>query len=60
MKTLQHIASGAPRAPLPETVPRSLAAVVNRALATDPEDRFATAAELRDALEKVMEELGDW
>jgi Protein kinase domain len=38
-------------APLPPTVDRALAAVVMRALAKTPEARFATAEEMRDALE---------
>jgi serine/threonine protein kinase len=57
--TLRNLAAGAARPPLPETVSRSLAAVVDRALAPNPDDRFATAAELRDALEDVMKELGE-
>jgi hypothetical protein len=40
------------------TVPASLAAVVDRALAPNPNDRFATAAELGDALEEAMRPLG--
>jgi serine/threonine-protein kinase len=58
IKTLQQIASGAAPAPLPDNVRPSLAAIVDRALAPDPEGRFATAAELRDALESAMQELG--
>ena len=37
--------------PLPSSVPPAVAAVVFRALSRDPNDRFATAADLREALE---------
>ncbi len=39
-----------PPAPLPPSVPRGLAAVVDRCLADDPSDRYPTAAALAEAL----------
>lgn len=48
---LKHVneAPTAPRAIVP-TLPREFEAVVMRALAKDPDDRFASAGEMRDAL----------
>ena len=39
-----------PPAPLPASVPRGLAAIVDRCLADDPSDRYPTARALADAL----------
>jgi hypothetical protein len=49
-----------PPAPLSEVapdVPRTLVAIVDRALAKKPEDRFASARELRDALVAVQQQV---
>jgi serine/threonine-protein kinase len=54
LATLQLLGSGQPPAPLPSSVHPSIAAVVRRALAHAPEDRYATASELREALEEAM------
>lgn len=45
---LAHLRDPVP--PLPESVPAHLRAVVDKALAKDPADRFQTATELADAL----------
>ncbi len=36
------------------TIPRDLATIVHRAIAKDPKDRYATAADLRDELERFL------
>jgi TolB-like protein/Tfp pilus assembly protein PilF len=45
--------AGAPREPLPDTVPGEVARVVERCLARAPEQRFPSAEEARRALESV-------
>ncbi|HSO39210.1 MAG TPA: serine/threonine-protein kinase [Labilithrix sp.] len=57
--TLHKLTSGAPPAPLPSYVPDPVRAVVERALAYDPEHRYATCLELNLALESAMIELGE-
>lgn len=54
MATLKLIASGERPAPLPREVHRELAALVGTALAYEPDRRFATAAQLQEALELAM------
>jgi serine/threonine protein kinase len=54
VETLHILASGRPPAPMPDTVHPSVAAIVQRALTHDPERRFATAAEMRDAMESAL------
>jgi hypothetical protein len=54
LAALHDLMTGVPYAPLPETVPVLVRNVVDRALARDPKQRFATAEELRRALEQVM------
>jgi hypothetical protein len=44
--------------PIPEIVPEPVAAVLRRALAPKPEGRYATALELRDAIESALALLG--
>jgi len=56
IQTLFHLSSGRPPGPLPPTVPAPVAAVVRRTLLHAPEARYATAAELQDAIEKAMVE----
>jgi len=51
---LQRIASGHPPAPLPDTTPAAVAALIRRALEHDPERRFATAHDMQDAIESAM------
>jgi hypothetical protein len=56
---LEQIVKEDPR-PLSESspdIPGSLAAIVERAMAKKPEDRFASARELRDALVAVQQQL---
>jgi serine/threonine-protein kinase len=54
LTTLRLLDAGQSPEPLPPTVHPSIAEVVRKALAYAPEDRYATAAELRDALERAM------
>jgi serine/threonine-protein kinase len=52
--TLRLLDSGRPPDPLPSHVHPSIAGVVRRALAYAPEDRYATASQLREAIEEAM------
>ncbi len=54
LAALHLLGSGRPPVPLPPTVHRSIAHVVRKALAHDPENRYPTADALRAALEKAM------
>jgi serine/threonine-protein kinase len=54
LATLNLLGSGRPPMPLPSTVHPSIAAIVRRALSFAPEQRHATAADLRDAIERAM------
>jgi serine/threonine protein kinase len=58
MQKLFGLAKGQPPAPLPGTVPAPVAAVVARALSHRVDERFATAAEMQQALEGAMVEVG--
>ena len=51
-ETAEAILNSIPDA-LPATVPVELRRIIERCLAKDPDARFATAAELRDALDAV-------
>jgi serine/threonine-protein kinase len=53
-ETLRRLRSGQKPPPLPPTVPHVVAAVAERALMHDPAERFATAAELKAALEAAL------
>jgi serine/threonine protein kinase len=55
---LFKLTSGEPVPPLPGSVPRDVAEIVHRAIARAPGDRFATASEMRDALQRVAGRLG--
>ncbi|MET0596004.1 MAG: serine/threonine-protein kinase [Polyangiaceae bacterium] len=57
-QTLHQIASGERPPPLPPEVPPAVAAIAMRALAYDANDRFATALDMRRAIEAAMGELG--
>lgn len=57
--TLHKLTSGAAPAPLPPHVPPPVRAVIERALAYDPEARFASALELHLALESCLQEIGE-
>ena len=57
--TLHKLTSGALPAPLPGYVAAPIRAVVERALAYDAEERYATALELNLALEACMVEIGE-
>jgi serine/threonine-protein kinase len=54
LATLHLLGSGRPPMPLPPTVPLPISAIVRRALTHAPEKRYATAAELRGAIEQAM------
>jgi serine/threonine-protein kinase len=54
VQTLMALTSGQPPVPLPPAVPAAVAAVVKRALRPAPDSRFATAAEMQDAIEEAM------
>jgi eukaryotic-like serine/threonine-protein kinase len=54
LATLNLLGSGRPPMPLPSTVHPSIAAIVRRALSFSPEQRHATAADLRDAIERAI------
>jgi len=52
--TLHLLTSGRPPLPLPPSIHPSVANIARKALTTAPERRFATAAEMRDAIEAAM------
>jgi serine/threonine protein kinase len=54
LATLHLLGSGRPPVPLPDSVHPSIRAVVRKALAHSPENRYSTAAELKDAIEDAM------
>jgi eukaryotic-like serine/threonine-protein kinase len=54
LATLHLLGSGVPPQPLPPDVHPAIAAVARKALAYEPAKRYATAAELRDAIERAM------
>jgi len=54
VQTLMALTSGLPPVPLPPAVPPAVSAVVKRALKPAPDARFATAAEMQDAIEDAM------
>ena len=54
LAALHMLTSGKPPRPLPPTVPKAVTEVVRRALAFKVEDRFATADEMRVALERAV------
>ena len=57
--TLHKLTSGTMPAPLPAFVAPPIRAVIDRALAYDAEERYATALELNLALEACMVEIGE-
>jgi serine/threonine protein kinase len=56
LETLQLIVSGRPPPPLGHVVHRAVAALTDRTLAFEPDNRFATAAQLSEAIENAMHE----
>ena len=52
--TLHMLTSGRPPLPMPPNVHPAIAAIARKALTTAPDKRFATAAEMREALEAAM------
>ncbi len=56
VQALMTLTSGLPPLPLPPTVPAPIGAVVKRCLKPAPDARFATAAEVQQALEEAMAE----
>jgi serine/threonine protein kinase len=59
LAALHELMTGVPYAPLPASVPHLVRGIVDRALARDPAMRFATAEELRRALEQAMLATGE-
>jgi serine/threonine protein kinase len=55
---LAYVYKGAPMDPLPREVPAVVEELVMRALAVDPMQRYDTAEEMRDTMERVMQKLG--
>jgi len=58
LASLHALMTGAPIAPLPASTPSRVQSLVTRALAPAPDDRFATAAELRGAILETMNREG--
>jgi serine/threonine protein kinase len=58
LETMQLLLSGAAPSPLPEGTPALVSAIVERAMSTDPGDRYASAAEMQTALEAAIGEEG--
>jgi serine/threonine-protein kinase len=58
VQRLFTLASGRPFEPLPSTVPAPVASIVSRALSRRAVERFVTAAEMQQALERAMVEVG--
>jgi len=56
VQTLLMLTSGRPPPPLPASVHSAIAAVVTRALSTVADGRFATAAEMQQAIQDAMVE----
>ena len=56
LASLHLLRSGRPPAPMPPTVPAPIASLVRKALSYAPEQRYGGAAELREAIERVMVE----
>jgi serine/threonine-protein kinase len=54
LETLHKLGSGTPPPPLPDSVPAAVSAVIFRALAHSPDERWSSAAELQAALERAM------
>ncbi len=54
LATLHLLGSGRPPVPLPPSVHPSISGIVRKALLHDPNKRFATAAEMRDTIERAM------
>ena len=55
LSTYKRLTSPSPPEPLPANVPGALSTIVLKALAFDPERRYATAAELGSALEALLQ-----
>lgn len=52
--TLQRLLGGSAPEPLPDSVPPLVAAIVDRALARDPEERYVSAREMQSAIEAAI------
>lgn len=57
--TLHKLTSGQGYPPLPPEVPDAICAVIDRALAYDPDARFATALEMSLAIESCLQQIGE-
>jgi serine/threonine-protein kinase len=55
----QALVHGAPRQPMPESVPLPIREIVDRALQRDPAARFPTALEMKAALEDAADALNE-
>jgi serine/threonine-protein kinase len=58
LATLHMLTSAKPPPPLPESIPAPVRAIVGRALTHEVGARFASAAEMRSAIERAMVETG--
>jgi eukaryotic-like serine/threonine-protein kinase len=56
-QVLRQLRHGHPIAPLPANTPRAVSEVVHRAMAREPEDRFQTASEMRQAIQYAYAEV---
>ncbi len=56
--TLARLLSGPPPDPLPENVPPIVRAIVERAIELEPGDRYASAQEMKNAIEVAIAEEG--
>jgi serine/threonine protein kinase len=54
LATLHLLGSGRPPMPLPSSVHPAISTIVRRAMSFSPDQRYPTAAELRDAIERAM------
>jgi serine/threonine protein kinase len=54
LATLHLLGSGRPPVPLPDAVHPAIKAIVRKALSHSPENRYETAAEMREAIEDAM------
>jgi serine/threonine protein kinase len=58
VSTLRLLVGGAPRRPLPPDVHPAIERIISGCLARRPQDRFASAEQLRIAIEDAIEEMG--
>jgi serine/threonine protein kinase len=56
--TLHALLSPQGRSPMPSTVPQPIAAIIDKAMTFDPSGRYATAIDMKAAIESAMDILG--